>query len=200
MLAKVVADHHRDWDDRLQAVMAAYRASQHDSTGFSPNFILLGRECRAPLDLLVGPPKSEEEEWGSCDSYVFRQQQVRREAYDAVRAHLGQAAERSKDRYDMRVKPARFQVGEWVYLYCPRRRLGKSAKWTRFYSGPFMVTKVLGAVNYLIQKGPRTKAQVVHVDKLKGAKAPRRNRGSRSRWTRLLRPATLSLNQLKRHR
>jgi len=30
-----------------------------------------------------------------------------------------------------------------------------------------MVTKVLGAVNYLIQKGPRAKAQVVHVDKLK---------------------------------
>ena len=44
--------------DRLQAVMATYRELPHDSTGFSPNFVLLGRECRAPLDLLVGPPKS----------------------------------------------------------------------------------------------------------------------------------------------
>ena len=167
MLAKVVDENHRDWDERLQAVMAAYRASPHDSTGFSPNFLLLGRECRAPLDLLVGPPPKEEGEWGSHDPYVFRQQQIRREAYAAVRTHLGQAAERSKDRYDMRVKPARFQVGEWVYLYCPRRRQGRSAKWTRYYSGPFLVTKVLGPVNYLVQRSPRAKAQVVHVDKLK---------------------------------
>ena len=64
MLAKVVEDHHRDWDERLQAVMAAYRASPHSSTGFSPNYVLLGRECRAPLDLLVGPPEAGREELG----------------------------------------------------------------------------------------------------------------------------------------
>ena len=77
MLAKVVEDHHRDWDERLQAVMAAYRASPHSSTGFSPNYVLLGRECRAPLDLLVGPPEAEEKNWGSMDSFVFHQQKIK---------------------------------------------------------------------------------------------------------------------------
>jgi hypothetical protein len=67
----------------------------------------------------------------------------------------------------MRVRPARFNVGDWVFLYCPRRKLGRSAKWSRYYSGPYLITKVLGAVNFLIQRSPRAKAQVVHIDKLK---------------------------------
>jgi transposase InsO family protein len=167
MLAKVVDDNQRDWDDHLQSVMAAYRASPHDSTGFTPNFVLLGRECRAPLDLLVGPPPSEEERWGSIDAFVYRQQQIKREAYAAVRLHLGTAAERSKDRYDLRVRPAKFAVGDWIFLYCPRRRPGRNVKWAKFYSGPLLVVKVLGPVNYLVQKSSKAKAQVVHVDKMK---------------------------------
>ena len=167
MLAKVVCENQRDWDERLQAVIAAYRASPHDSTGFTPNFLLLGRECRAPLDLLAGPPKEEESTWGSWDAFVYHQQGIRRDAYALARQYLGQAAERSKDRYDMKVKPSRFAVGDWVYLYCPRRRTGRSAKWTKFYGGPFLVVKELGPVNYLVQSSRRAKAQVVHIDKMK---------------------------------
>ena len=167
MLAKVVEDHHRDWDDRLQSVMAAYRASPHSSTGFSPNYVLLGRECRAPLDLLVGPPPEEEDRWGSTDAYVFHQQKIKREAYQLVRQHLRTTAERSKDRYDMRVKPGHFTVGQWVYVYCPRRYQGRNPKWTKWYSKPMLITKILGPVNVLVQKGPRAKGQVIHLDKLK---------------------------------
>jgi transposase InsO family protein len=38
MLGKVVAEHQRDWDAWLPFVMAAYRASRHESTGYSPIF------------------------------------------------------------------------------------------------------------------------------------------------------------------
>ena len=67
----------------------------------------------------------------------------------------------------MRVRPASFDVGDWVFVYCPRRRQGRSAKWTKYYSAPMLITKVLGPVNYLVQRSARAKAQVVHVDKLK---------------------------------
>lgn len=53
MLGKVVSESQRDWDDRLPLVMAAYRASPHSSTGFTPNRIFLGRENRMPLDLAM---------------------------------------------------------------------------------------------------------------------------------------------------
>ena len=48
MLAKVVACNQRDWDLHVPPVLAAYRASRHESTGFSPNYMLFGRENRAP--------------------------------------------------------------------------------------------------------------------------------------------------------
>ena len=38
MLAKVIEEKQTDWDMRLPAVLAAYRASRHEATGFSPPF------------------------------------------------------------------------------------------------------------------------------------------------------------------
>ena len=35
--------------------MLAYRSSEHESTGFSPNQMMLGREAEMPVDLMYGP-------------------------------------------------------------------------------------------------------------------------------------------------
>ena len=167
MLSKVIQEGQRDWDERLQSVMAAYRASLHDSTGLSPNFVLLGRESRAPLDLVIGPPEEGERVWGSVDDYVYHQQQVKRDAYALVREHMGCVAERSKNQYDLRARPVEIKVGDWVYVYSPRRYVGRNVKWQHFYSGPFLVTKQLGPVNFVVQRTARSLSQVVHVDKMK---------------------------------
>jgi len=67
----------------------------------------------------------------------------------------------------MRVKTTVYGVGHWVYYFCPRHRVGRSPKWQRFYSGPFLVIEKLGAVNLRIQKSARANAMVVQVDKVK---------------------------------
>src|SRR5206468_2916603 len=59
MLAKVINESQRDWDSKLPAVMAAYRAASHEATGFSPDFLMFGRENRAPLDIIYGGPPRE---------------------------------------------------------------------------------------------------------------------------------------------
>src|SRR5206468_6962718 len=110
MLAKVVSDNQKDWDERLQFVMAAYRASVHEATGFTPNFLMMGREARAPVDLLYGAPEEAEASL-SYDDYADRKIQVMRDAYALVREHLGAAARRMKKRYDMRVRPNTYEVG-----------------------------------------------------------------------------------------
>ena len=63
ILAKTVADHHRDWDVRLPYAMAAYCATRHDATGYSPNFLVLHREVRVPVDLMYeAPPEKPTED------------------------------------------------------------------------------------------------------------------------------------------
>ena len=42
MLAKIIEENHSDWDTKVQFVMATYRASIHNTTGFIPNFLALG--------------------------------------------------------------------------------------------------------------------------------------------------------------
>jgi len=56
IMGKLV-ESHRDWDSTLPFVMAAYRSSKHKATNYTPNFLLLGREVRAPVDALYGMPE-----------------------------------------------------------------------------------------------------------------------------------------------
>jgi len=114
-LAKTIAmDSQRVWDVRLPFIMAAYLAAKHESTGYSPNFLSFGRETRAPLDLVLGTLPGEEEQSTSVHDFVAQMQEIQRESYVLAREHLGAAAERRKDAYDIQVKPAQFKVGQWV--------------------------------------------------------------------------------------
>jgi len=56
-MGRMIDEHKSDWDAMLPYVMAAYRASQHEATKFIPNYLVLGREVRAPVDLAYGVPE-----------------------------------------------------------------------------------------------------------------------------------------------
>jgi hypothetical protein len=44
MLSKYVQHNQNDWDVHLQKVMMGYRTSEHESTKYTPAFVLFGRE------------------------------------------------------------------------------------------------------------------------------------------------------------
>ena len=161
LLARWVSSNHRDWEDKLPVVAFAYRTSIHESTGFTPFFMTYVREARIPADLVYGPPPEE----ADCTVDFI---EVQRDALREACEQLGDAAVRRKHQYDLRVRPASFQVGNRVWCLVPRRRQGRYKKWESMYEGPFTVTEVLGPVTYRIQRqGRHIKPWVVHVDKLK---------------------------------
>jgi transposase InsO family protein len=167
MLAKLVREDQRDWDTRLPFVMAAYRATIHDSTGFSPNFMIMAREVSTPLDIMMGAPETEIDKWDSIDDFVANRQEMMRSAYCLARQNLKKAAQRRKNYYDIRVREQLFKPGDWVYYYYPRRYTRKSPKWMRCYTGPYAVIRTIPPSNVVIQRSKRSKSMVVHVDKLK---------------------------------
>jgi len=87
MLGKVVSDSQRDWDDRLPLVLAAYRASPHSSTGYSPNQLLLGREVRMPLDIIMGSPL-ETDHVSTMNEFVSEMRDRMEKCCDVAREHL----------------------------------------------------------------------------------------------------------------
>jgi len=84
VLAKTVAENQRVSDVRLPYVMAAFRATRHDTTSYSPNFLVLGRKTRAPPDLVYGLPDDEHN--GHYDSFV---EQIRERLVTAYAAQCG---------------------------------------------------------------------------------------------------------------
>jgi len=167
MLGKVVSESQRDWDEKLPYVLAAYRAFVHDSTGYSPNRLFLGRESRMPVDLAIGLSTSDANPEDSIDDYVYRQQELAAGAYQQVREHLQTSAERQKQSYDTRVRSAPFELNQWVWYHYPRKYQGRSPKWQKSYIGPYLIVRCIPPVNYVLQRTRHSKPFVVHTDKIK---------------------------------
>ena len=58
-LSKFVYQHQRDWDKHIPLLVIANRTATHEMTGETPAMIIMGRNLRLPIDLLIGWPKEE---------------------------------------------------------------------------------------------------------------------------------------------
>ena len=165
MLGRVIEENQKTWCEWLPAVMAAYRSARHESTGYTPNFIVFGRELSAPIDLVFGRPEGPAYE--SVDEFVEEKLRKMEHAHNLVREHLKTSSARRKTYYDTKVRTRTLTVGSWVWYYSPRRYVGRSPKWQRNYSGPYLITKQLSPALFVIQRSKRAKEITVHADKLK---------------------------------
>ena len=162
MLKTVVNEERNDWDEHLPYVVAAYRQTRHESTGYTPFFLMYGRQALVPLDIQVGLPK---EQFYQCSSeYGVWLRQTLEHAYQLARNHLRAAAERQKNKYDARMHPYHYQVGQYVWRYYPpkaKKKLGRG------WIGPFKIVGVPSRSNCVIQRHPKGPTQRVHCDALK---------------------------------
>ena len=69
--------------------MAAYRSAKHDSTGFSPNFLVHRRKNRAPIDLVLGPIQEANDETAPKNVNEFVDERLRtyQDAYQLARCN-----------------------------------------------------------------------------------------------------------------
>ena len=102
ILAKVISANQRDWCEQVPLAAAAYRASVHSTTGFSPNFVMFGHENRMPVDILLDCSTEEETVPSNIDDFVEQRKVMMREVYSTVCSQLGYAASRRKERYDVK--------------------------------------------------------------------------------------------------
>ena len=166
MIGKIIYDNHKNWHKLIPQILAAYRTSEHSATGYSPNKLLLVRECRAPIDLVLGT-LGDPNINVSYNEYVKQMQERMWYCYESVSKHLSVAAERRKRSYDMSVRPKQFQVGQKILYYYPRRYRFRSPKWQKMYIGPYEGIRQLGPLNYVIKKCNGRQEIIAHVDKMK---------------------------------
>jgi transposase InsO family protein len=165
MLKSFVADFTNctTWDELLPMLTSAYNATEHTSTGCTPNLLFLGREANLPVDIIAGTPPRQRRFY-NYSSYAVWLHHAMSKAYEYARISLQRAATRQKLYYDRKSSAWKPKPGEWVYyFYPPYARYKLGSPWT----GPYVVVKELTARTYLIAAGPDAKPKVVHQDNLK---------------------------------
>lgn len=163
LLALNVQNPTDNWDINLGISLMPYRSAVQSSTGFTPYYLLFGKEMRLPLDLMYRPPNIER----SRSDYIQETREALLRAYEIARENLNLAHERQKDYYDRRTQGTRFKPGDSVWLWSPVLQKGVAPKFHEPWTGPFKVVKRLSDVTYEIRDLARKTNKVVHFDRLK---------------------------------
>ena len=129
MIKQYVKDSQTDCDEFLPLCAMAYNSTVHSSSGYSPNFLMFGREFHLPLDLILPVPDFVETvEVENEDHFVQRLKVALQKVYGLARENLQQAVKAQKSYYDRKARRENFKVGDSVWLYNPIRKKGQSPK------------------------------------------------------------------------
>lgn len=165
MLSMYVDSAHKNWDSILPFVTYAFNTARHETTGYSPFFLLYARPPRYTLDTMF-PYFAHDND--SITKVLCRAEEARRIA----RLRTLASQDRSKIRYDGRRLHVYFDPGDLVWLWTPLRKRGLCQKFLAHYVGPYVILERLSEVNYRIARLTSTgrhsaKTEVTHVARLK---------------------------------
>lgn len=164
LICAFVTENQKTWDKNLAVLLMAYRATPHETSGLTPNELMLGRELSMPIDIQVGlPPESEPQEESL---YLANLRDRLEDAYAIARENLKLGAERQKRYYDLKADTHKFRPGDLVWLLNQSRRKGRCPKLQRKWHGPMLVETRVNDVTYKLRISS-TETKVVHFDKLK---------------------------------
>ena len=97
-----IRGQQEDWDLHLATVGMTIRSTVNRQTGFTPNFLMLGREVLQPIDLMIHPGR--EEDRGTHGTYDARHEEAMRTAHREVRQKLRLSQRRQNRDYDLRME------------------------------------------------------------------------------------------------
>ncbi|KAI4871899.1 hypothetical protein NFI96_003182 [Prochilodus magdalenae] len=125
MLRTLEESQKSRWKEHLNKVVHAYNSTVHVATGFSPYFLLFGREPTLPIDLLF--PKKEGEKNHSHTDYAEKWREVMQEAYSIAGHNMKKSARRGQKNYNQRIWSTVLEPGDHVLVrnLTPRGGTGK---------------------------------------------------------------------------
>ena len=161
----------RDWDVHLPFCTAAYRNAPQESTGETPNMLMLGREATLPTDLAMPPPPEDED---VKTDYAAKLRDVMRGVHEKARRNLKEAGSLQKKNYDQKSTTVKYEEGQFVWLRKRTREKGLTPKLQPRWLGPYLIVTRMSDVTFRVQLSPRSHPMVVHADRMKKYEGPSR--------------------------
>ena len=144
MLGTLESHQKDDWKTYVAPLVHAYNATRHDSTGYSPFFLMFGRHPRLAVDAYLGLSSPEEPTINAREHYATKLKKRLQFAYKVASTESKKNADRHKANYDLKVREATLDVGDRVLV----RQVGLKGKHKladRWEKIPYVVVAVPNA-------------------------------------------------------
>jgi len=99
MLATTSHNHPLDWEDHIRKVCMAYNTSVQATTGYSPFYLMFGRNACLPVDIMFPTEKPAEE--ATYGEYAKTMKETLKKAFHTVHEHVGDKQEQQRQFYDL---------------------------------------------------------------------------------------------------
>ena len=163
MMSHYVNESHTDWDRFLPFLVQAYNTSTHETTGYSPFFLMHGYEADLMIDQAMALPSDNLDDYTSIS---FENLMFRNKARELAAERIAKSQEKSKERFDKNRRDHKYKSGDLVWVKFPTAKVGKAKKLLYTYRGPFRLTLQTAANDFEIEDS-KGKTEVVNVERFK---------------------------------
>lgn len=103
MLGTLDPSQKQKWSQHVAHLVHSYNCTPNEATGFSPYFLMFGREARLPVDVCFGV-SSDGTSTASHTKYVSKMKKELHAAYQLAQSNADKMNQGNKDRYDQKVR------------------------------------------------------------------------------------------------
>ena len=115
MLGTLLADFKSKWPQHISTLTYAYNCTRSNATGFSPYYILYGRQPLLPIDIEYGVFTPELSE-AITYKYVQELKSRLENTFNKANQFCAKEAIRSKQRFDKTAKSSKLEPGDLVLV------------------------------------------------------------------------------------
>ena len=164
MLKRLSAEQPKLWPKYINPLLFAYREVEHSSTGYSPFYLMYGRDVRGPLHILKETLEGravDNVEVRTAYQYVLELRERISQTLSLAQTELKNAGVKAASYYNKKSKLRSLKSGDKILLLLPTNDNKLLAQW----QGPFEVVEKLSDLNFKVKV--RGQHKVFHINMLK---------------------------------
>ena len=139
MLKALSEKEKKDWKRHLPKLAFAYNSTINKTTGYSPFYLLFGRQSILPIDTVFSSVTSRDVKRKSYREFVDDWKNSMSEARDIVARRIEKAAEYNKDYYNKKARCVEIEIGDQVLVRNIREKGGTGKLRNHWESNIFKV-------------------------------------------------------------
>ncbi|GFV09745.1 retrovirus-related Pol polyprotein from transposon 17.6 [Trichonephila clavipes] len=153
-----------DWEGVLPLALFSLRTVAHESTGFSPTELVMGKNLRTPQTLVYEEWMEEGNTSQSVVEYILQLNNRLKCCQDIAITRMKECQHKRKTWYDRDVVERKFVEGDLVMVLVTSKQNKLEVNWI----GPGKVLSRISDTNYVIDlPGRRNRSTIYHVNLLK---------------------------------